>query len=399
LRKVCFFNIAAGLGGAERSLLEMIRGLLGTPYSPVVVVPVEGPLVERLSRLGVPVFVRPLPDFLMRLGRYARPRDYLRALSGVFLAGYYRWWTRFIREQSINIVHTNSVKTTFLTLPLRCMRRPPGIVWHIRDVMRGRRGFFSIVDALGRYVPDMVIANSDFTARQFSRCRSRVVRIYNGLVLDDFASADLARKADFKRRWKIPQRMRLVGTVGVISPLKGLDVFLKAAHDILKKRDDVHFFVIGDEIYDTTGHRGFRRSLQDAAARLGVAPSVTFTGFLDCIETVIGCLDVLVQASTEPESFGRVVVEAQASGVPVVASRIGAIPEIIADDGIGLLVRPGSVDELAGAVLRLLESDRLYHSVAGAARRHVGLHFSIERVIGELTRLYDGLLAEKNEGE
>lgn len=393
--KVCFFNIAAGFGGAERSLVEIIRGLAGTRYEPMLVVPVEGPLVETVRRLGVSVVVRPLPEFLIRLGRYASPTDYLRAAGSVMLISYYRWWEKFLHDESVDVLHTNSVKTTFLTAPMRRMRSRPRIVWHIRDVMRGRRRFFSVVDGLGRYVPDAIVANSDYTAAQFSRCRSRVVRIYNGLVLDDYRPASLEQKADFKRRWGIAPDKRVVGILGVITPLKGHYVFLDAAKSILGSRGDVHFVVVGDEIYDTAGHRGYRSELEERARGLGIASSVTFTGFLDDIERVIPCLDVLVQSSTEPESFGRVVVEAQASGVPVVASRIGAIPEIISSGDLGRLVTPGDSGEVARGVLDYLSSDELYRRVAARAREHAVAEFSIARVINELTALYDRLLAEK----
>ena len=393
--KVCFFNIAAGSGGSERSLLEILRGLKGSPYEPLLAVPVEGPLADKARLLGVPVFIHPLPALLMRLGRFAGPVDYLRALGGALPVSYCRWWAQFLKRERVDILHTNSVKTTFLTVPIRRLRGRPRIVWHIRDVMRGRRSFFPLVDTLGRYVPDALVANSDFTAAQFSRCRSRVVRIYNGLVTEDYRPATPAEKDEFKGRWNVPKPRRLIGMLGVLAPLKGHRVFLETAQSILRSREDVHFFVVGDEIYDTAGHRGYRQSLEEYASKLGIADRVTFTGFLDRVEQVIPCFDVLVQSSTEPESFGRVVVEAQLSGVPVVASRIGAIPEIISNRDIGTLVTPGSVEETARGVLQYLNSDELHRQTASAAREHAVAHFSVRRVVDELSSLYDGLLRER----
>ena len=212
----------------------------------MLVTPVAGPLTERIEALGVPVFVKPVGG-LLALGRYASPGDYLRSLRGAFLAGYYRWWARLLADQKVDVVHTNSVKCTFLTVPMRAMRNRPRIVWHIRDVMRGKRRFFPLVDALGRCVPDAIVANSDFTAAQFSRCRSRVARVYNGLVLDDYRPATSAEKSELKRRWGIPGNRRLVGILGVLTPLKGHRIFLDAAQEILKHRE-AHFVVVGDEI-------------------------------------------------------------------------------------------------------------------------------------------------------
>jgi len=221
------------------------------------------------------------------------------------------------------------------------------------------------------------------------------VRIYNGVVLGDYAAATPEEKAQFKRRWNVPESRRAVGILGVISPLKGHRVFLDAAKRVLASRVDAHFFVIGDEVYDTAGHRGRRAQLEQYAADLGIASRVTFTGFLDDVEKAIRCLDVLVQSSVEPESFGRVVVEAQASGVPVVASRIGALPEIVSDPSLGILVSPGSDAETADAVMRLLADPELHRRIAEAGRRNVVERFTVDRVVDDLVRLYDRLLAGK----
>lgn len=389
--RVCFYNIAAGVGGAERSLIGIVRGLLRSRYEPLVVTPVEGDLTERLRMYGVPVFVRPLPG-IIGIGRYSGARDYLQALRGAFLVGYYRWWASLLREQRVDIVHTNSVKCTFLTAPMRLFRPRPRIVWHIRDVMRGRRRFFPIVDTLGCYVPDAIIANSDYTAAQFMRCRSRVVRLYNGLNLENYRRGTPEEKADFRNRWNIPQDRRIVGILGVLTPLKGHRVFLEAAREILKRHADTHFVVVGDEIYDTAGHRGYRRSLEDYARSLGIDNHVTFTGFVNKVERVLSTLDVAVQPSVEPESFGRVVVEAQASGVPVVASRIGGIPEIIRNNAVGTLVTPGSVAELVHGVCRYLESEDLYRRTSEAEYNYAREHFAIATVVDGLSTLYDRLL-------
>ncbi len=389
---VCFYNIAAGLGGAERSLLEMIRGLAGSRYAPMLVTPVEGPLTERVRALNVPVVVEPLPG-LLRLGRNANAADYLRATSGIFLAGYFRRFSALLREHGAEIVHANSVKTMFLTAPMRLFRPRPRIVWHIRDVMTRRR-FFGLIDSLGARVPDAIVTNSDFTAAQFRRCRSRVVRIYNGLVLDEYRPATDGERAEFKRQWGIPERRKLVGILGVLTPWKGHRVFLEAAKQVLATRAEAHFLVIGDEIYDTAGHRGYRAELEAYARELGIADRVTFTGFLNPVERALGCLDVLVHASIEPEPFGRVVVEGQASGVPVVASRSGGVPEIVPDGSVGTLVRPGDPADMARAVGRYLDSDDLRRLTASAARKWALERFSLPRLVDELSSLYDRLLKE-----
>jgi glycosyltransferase involved in cell wall biosynthesis len=136
-----------------------------------------------------------------------------------------------------------------------------------------------------------------------------------------------------------------VGVVGRLVPEKGVDVFLQAAALVLAVVPQARFLVVGDG--------PVRADLERQAAGLGIADRVTFTGFRADAPQVIAGLDLLAVPSRSDGS-PLVVCEAMAAGVPVVASRVGGLPDLVADGRTGLLVGPGRSEELARALVSLL---------------------------------------------
>lgn len=124
--------------------------------------------------------------------------------------------------------------------------------------------------------------------------------------------------------------------------------------------------------------------------KLGLQDNVIFTGFRDDLALVLAALDILVVPS-QAEPFGRVIIEAFACGTPVIASNSGATSELISDK-CGILFSPGSVGELASAIIRLLKDEALAAQLAAAAREIVKERFSIQQHVLEVERLYRDII-------
>lgn len=170
--------------------------------------------------------------------------------------------------------------------------------------------------------------------------------IYNGVDLERFRPGG----ADSLRAVLGLQGAVVVGTVGRLVKEKGIETLLEAAPNLRRDVPGVRFLVVGDG--------PLRQHLEGRARDLGVAEIVTFTGGLTGIESVLRAMDVVVVPSLS-EGFSIVVLEAMATGKPVVASRIGGIPEIVQDAVTGFLFPPGDVDHLYGSLLRLCSDERL----------------------------------------
>jgi glycosyltransferase involved in cell wall biosynthesis len=173
----------------------------------------------------------------------------------------------------------------------------------------------------------------------------------------------------------------VVGLVGRLVPEQGVDVFLRAAALVSAVVPQARFLVVGDG--------PLRPDLEHRAAVLGLADAVTFTGYRCDAPNVLAGLDVLAVPSRSDGS-PLVVCEAMAAGVPVVASRVGGLPDLVEDGGSGLLVRPGEAEDLARALVSLLLDPEAARRL-GARGRRLAASRSHERLVDRMTQLYAGL--------
>ncbi|MBA2670219.1 MAG: glycosyltransferase [Gemmatimonadetes bacterium] len=179
----------------------------------------------------------------------------------------------------------------------------------------------------------------------------------------------------------------LVGLVGRLQRIKGQDIFLQAAALVARTAGDkVRFLIAGRGTEEK-----FAR-LRRRAEELGIADRVEFRGWLEDVEATIASLDVGVVASLGSEGSSRITYECMASGVPVAATTVGGIPEILTDGETGLLVSPGDVEALAGAIGRLIETPDIRAQLTTAALARIHEHHTFDRWIADTVRVYDGAI-------
>ncbi len=181
---------------------------------------------------------------------------------------------------------------------------------------------------------------------------------------------------------------RLVGMVAQFIPRKGHDVLFDALPAILERHPDTVILLFGQG----AGEASWRAHVEAAGWRR----SVRFVGFREDLERWLPTLEVLVHPATA-EGLGVALLEAQACGVAVVASRAGGIPEAVVDGETAVLVAPGDAPALAGAVDALLADDARRLAMGAAGRRHVLAQHSIDAMSGAYARLYAQVLAEAND--
>ncbi|RMG44755.1 MAG: glycosyltransferase family 1 protein [Acidobacteria bacterium] len=384
--KVLYLNPSSHLGGAEWVLHDVVTHLDRARFEPVVALPKEGPLATSLRAAGIDVRVIGSFAPLLKLGRYSRWRDYLQispALVDALRGG--RELCRLIQDEGVAIIHANGIKAHVLSALLRPKLRLP-IIWHVHDFI-GRRRFHRLYRYLAGRVPSLLIANSRAVAADLG-LGVNVIVVYNGVDLRRFSPI----------RGSTGGEPYHVGMIGVLAPWKGHGVFLEAARRVSAKLPNVQFWIVGDEIYDTDGHRGYRRRLEERVREAGLHERVRFTGFCRDVTRIINELDIVVHASIEPEPFGRVLIEAMACGKPVIASRAGGVPEIVEHEINGLLVAPGDGGQLADTIVRLLNDAAERERLGEAGRRRVEERFSLAEQVERIQRIYESLWPSNERG-
>ncbi len=401
--RVLFLNPGAQLGGAERSLLDVIESLLATPDPPALglICLEEGPLVEKARCAGVTVEVVEMPPAWRELGDsdfsehpfssffrfcFAAARGSLRGLRLVHLL------RRCILGFHPCVVHSNGFKTHVLSALATPSEVP--IVWHIRDILSRRPAARAILFILQRRIA-LALANSDFVAGDAAKLlRFRPIEtVLNAIDVDWFrpngappSNLDVLAMAP-------PVRDSLrVGLVATYAPWKGHKIFLEAAV-VAKKLTSkaLRFYLIGGPIYSTKTTQLNRAQLTVMIEDFGLEQSVGLVPFQVDLRPVYAALDIVVHASTAPEPFGRTIVEAMAMECAVIATNCGAIPEILRSEVDGLIVPPSDPALLGAAIARLADDDDLRCSLGRAARNTVLLHFNRDRLGPVLRTLYDGL--------
>ncbi|MFH1359908.1 MAG: lipopolysaccharide heptosyltransferase II [Candidatus Omnitrophota bacterium] len=222
-------------------------------------------------------------------------------------------------------------------------------------------------------------------------------------MIDDFGVRQesirlIPRSVDLKRfskphEEKTGKADRVVAIIGRMTPLKGHAYFLKAMAKVVRSMPYVKIWMIGDA---PASKQSYKQELQILIKRLGLHDYVEFLGNRKDVPALLSRIDVLVLSSIEPESFGRVVVEAQAAGVPVVATKVGGVIEIIDDEQTGLLVLPKDTDAMAQAVMRVLKDRRLAQSLVTEARKKIELKYTLEHMASKTLEVYKELLDSLN---
>jgi glycosyltransferase involved in cell wall biosynthesis len=216
--------------------------------------------------------------------------------------------------------------------------------------------------------------------------RDRYQMIYNGVDLSRVSKANGAAQK-FRARFSIPDDRQIVTQVSWMIPEKGISDFLKMAQLVAAQKTDVHFVLVGDGAY--------REQYMREAAAIGVSDRLTWTGVIDDPfgEGVFHAADVVCQFSRWEEVFGWMIAEAMAHAKPVVATRVGGIPELISDGTSGYLIDRGDAEGMSRRVLELLKDGDLRLRLGNAGRATVGAKFDLQKNVAQLIDAY-GIASE-----
>ena len=383
--KVLYLNPTVEIGGAERSLLELVSGIDREKVEPVAACVGDGPLPRALSAAGARVIFNPLPAFALKIGRGALLSKLILPFAAVSLLPHLLRMASLVRREKIAVIHTNGLKSHLVGALAGILTGCP-VVWHVRDILKPgltRRAF----GLLARLGVGRLIANSRATAATFPGLPAgRVEVIHNGIDLRRFTPGpkDQAMRASFGAG----DGDFVVGAIGALAPLKGHIHLIRAMPSILARCPNARLAIVGEEMYLTFGHGGYRAALESEVRKLGLSERVVLAGRREDPAAVLAGFDLLVHASVYPESFGRVLIEAMACGVPVVATDLGGPREIIETPAQGTLIPAEDPEAIAEAVIRLHGDATLRKGLSKAGRARVESAFGIERCVREVEAVY-----------
>ena len=387
------------LGGAPTSLSYFIKMLDRERFTPHVLCP-PGPAAELFESAGATVHTGPVAGFThIWASSYEGRRWVLLGRELVRLPAHIKTLGNVLREGRFGLVHLND--SPLIPAALRVHRAGMPIVWHLRSALPpndGRHRSDAIRRTIKRLSAATVAINDDVAA---SYSAGSIV-IPNPVDLERFRPGP---SDEAKRELGIPADIPLVGLFGFIYPSKGYRDFIEAAALVRRRGLNARFMIVGGDVrgehFFTTAlgrtlrrldlARNYEHEAKEIAARLNLEDMVTFVPFTVDTAALYRASDIVVSPSRGPE-LGRPVLEAAASGRPVIASGSLSGGGTVLPSDTGLLVPKRSPDVLAAALEQLLSSAELRARLGANARAHAEQHFSPQRNTDRLMAIYDDVL-------
>jgi glycosyltransferase involved in cell wall biosynthesis len=373
LRVVWLFEYPT-LHGGERSLLATLPLLRPEGIEPMAIAPAEGALANELARSGVPLASFDVSEDGRRL-----PRDVLRAsLLAQLMA---------LRP---TLLHANSLSMGRLSGPVAHATGLPSIA-HLRDIVG--LSATAVVD-LNFHTRLLAVsqATREFHIRQ-GVAPDRMHVCYNGVDLELFRPRPPT--GWLHRQLGLPDDAVLVATIGQLILRKGHDVLVHAAARVKDRLPNVHWLVIGERHSQKAEAIAYEASLHAEIAAAGLARRFHSLGTLENVEVVLSEITLLVHPARQ-EPLGRVLLEAAAAGVPIIATDVGGTPEIFPNPTMARLVGANNDEALAAAMIELIESPIAREKLSLAARRRMEQRFDIRQAAEALVQHY-GAVASGSE--
>lgn len=315
--RVLFTMSSARIGGSEKSLLLLLEAL-GTEIKPYVVLPFSGPLAAELHKRKIHTIILP----------YSK-------ISPVYLYKLYR----LLKNNQIKILHHFSSRIDALVGKMAGIKTVERL-----NIPRERAGFFfnklRLLDRLTASWVDTIICASEYIRCQaLSRGipKQKLIVVYNGVSSREFFKMHLKKSTNEYR----------IGVFGRLDRIKGQRTAIEALPHIMKNIPNIELALVGDG--------PDLNILKELAQQLGIQDKVQFLGFKDDVNFLYNTVDVVLIPSLN-DALPNVLLEARTIGIPVIATKVGGIPEVIKSDKEGVLVEPLNPKRMAKAIVGLLNN-------------------------------------------
>lgn len=386
--RILYLHTTSEVGGSDVSLVRLIEGLDHARYAATVLLPSDGPLVQRLRSAGADVRISP------RLRKLTSRRGWAYLLWWALCYPGAVWWLRgVIRRERIALVHTNTIHNLYGG-PAAWLAGVPH-VWHVREIV-WQKGWLRRLELwMTRTMSARIVATSEAVAAMYgprdARPRSLVI-ISNGVETERFHPGT---NEAIRRDLGADRHTTLIGLVCRLDVWKGVETFLDAAALVAADRPAARFAVIGGAI---VGLEAYGAALRQRASAVSLGDRLIWTSWTygpSTMPDVHRALDIVVLASSEAEPFGLVVVEAMATGRPVVATAHGGPLELVVNGETGVLVPPLNPPAMADALRRLIDDPAWAAELGTAGRVRAVERFSAQAYVQRVHELYDKVCRER----
>ena len=382
MKRILYLHAGAEMYGADKVLLELIKGLDSKEFEAHVILPNDGVLVEALRQVGAQVSVL---DYPILRRKYFNPKgiaDYIRSYNF-----YAKQIALYAREHSIDMVHNNTAAVLEGIYLKRKLKLP--LIWHVHEIIVKPKAISDFINMLmGRYA-DKIVTVSQAVANHIKQSPfikdSQVKVIYNGVDNAVYYPMDAS---SIREKFDIAQDALVIGMIGRVNAIKGQNDFIEAVEPLLEKNEQAVAFLAGGVF---PGEEWRLEELDKRIASSSVVSQIQRIDYYDKTSELYNMFDIFVLPSIKPDSLPTVVLEAMACSKPVVGYNNGGIAEMVVDDKSGCLVKPNRPQELSNAISLLLDSSEKREKFGRVGYQRQKELFSLESYIKNFSEFYDNL--------
>ena len=379
MKRILYLHAGAEMYGADKVLLELIKGLDSKEFEAHVILPNDGVLVEALRQVGAQVSVL---DYPILRRKYFNPKgiaDYIRSYNF-----YAKQIALYAREHSIDMVHNNTAAVVEGIYLKRKLKLP--LIWHVHEIIVKPKAISDFINMLmGRYA-DKIVTVSQAVANHIKQSPfikdSQVEVIYNGVDNAVYYPMDAS---SIREKFDIAQDALVIGMIGRVNAIKGQNDFIEAVEPLLEKNEQAVAFLAGGVF---PGEEWRLEELDKRIASSSVVSQIHRIDYYDKTSELYNMFDIFVLPSIKPDSLPTVVLEAMACSKPVVGYNNGGIAEMVVDDKSGCLVKPNRPQELSNAISLLLDSSEKREKFGRVGYQRQKELFSLESYIKNFSELY-----------
>ena len=382
MKRILYLHAGAEMYGADKVLLELIKGLDSKEFEAHVILPNDGVLVEALRQVGAQVSVL---DYPILRRKYFNPKgiaDYIRSYNF-----YAKQIALYAREHNIDMVHNNTAAVLEGIYLKRKLKLP--LIWHVHEIIVKPKAISDFINMLmGRYA-DKIVTVSQAVANHIKQSPfikdSQVEVIYNGVDNAVYYPMDAS---SIREKFDIAQDALVIGMIGRVNAIKGQNDFIEAVEPLLEKNEQAVAFLAGGVF---PGEEWRLEELDNRIASSSVVSQIQRIDYYDKTSELYNMFDIFVLPSIKPDSLPTVVLEAMACSKPVVGYNNGGIAEMVVDDKSGCLVKPNRPQELSNAISLLLDSSEKREKFGRVGYQRQKELFSLESYIKNFSEFYDNL--------
>lgn len=374
--KILFISHSSFINGAENCLFNLVKNINKEYFEPYVVLPSDGPLLEKFEKLNIKSFISPIERWI----RYS----FDKPLKDTSIESRVQNVINIIKDNPIDLVHSNTSVVLEGAIAAKICNIPH--IWHIHEILPHHPELNSclplpIVYSIINYLSDKIICVSDFAAAQFKLFSNtnKLHTIYNGVnennEIKNFQFNEFGNNSDAQNSV----------TIGLLSEAKGYLNLIEAASIVHKKGYNVKFFWIG---------AGTDKNIKDFTSRIKkhkLENIIHYLGFRDDIPNILKSSDLLVCSSIN-EAFPLVILEAMAAGLPVVTTDCGGPSECVVDNKTGFVVPVNDPVALSEKIIQISSSNEIKKSFGKNALKRYNDNFNIGTFTKNFEHIYNEVI-------